>query len=42
LLYEEIDASSLVKIDVDGSVLFNASDYGIRRRLRHSQPHGVP
>src|SRR3982074_1545074 len=29
MLYEEIDASSLVKIDVDGNVLFNASDYAV-------------
>lgn len=28
-LYEEIDASSLVKIDLDGNVLLNASDYGV-------------
>jgi ribulose-5-phosphate 4-epimerase/fuculose-1-phosphate aldolase len=29
MLYEEIDASSLIKIDVDGNTLFNASDYGV-------------
>src|ERR1700712_5539435 len=29
MLYEEIDASSLIKIDVDGNVLFNASDYNV-------------
>ncbi|WP_420888261.1 class II aldolase/adducin family protein [Bradyrhizobium brasilense] len=29
MLYEEINASSLVKIDVDGNVLLNASDYGV-------------
>jgi ribulose-5-phosphate 4-epimerase/fuculose-1-phosphate aldolase len=29
MLYEEIDASSLIKIDLDGNVLFNASDYGV-------------
>ena len=29
MLYEEIDASCLIKIDVDGNVLFNASDYGV-------------
>src|SRR5579871_969230 len=29
MLYEEMDASSLVKIDCDGNVLFNATDYGI-------------
>ncbi len=29
MLYEEIDASCLIKIDLDGNVLFNASDYGV-------------
>ncbi len=29
MLYEEIDASSLIKIDVDGNTLFNASDYDV-------------
>jgi len=29
MLYEEIDASSLIKVDVEGSTLFNASDYGV-------------
>ena len=29
MLYEEIDASSLIKVDVDGNTLFNASDYGV-------------
>jgi ribulose-5-phosphate 4-epimerase/fuculose-1-phosphate aldolase len=29
MLYEEIDASCLIKIDVDGNVLFNASDYNV-------------
>jgi ribulose-5-phosphate 4-epimerase/fuculose-1-phosphate aldolase len=29
MLYEEIDASSLVKIDLDGNTLFNASDYSV-------------
>src|SRR5215203_4626213 len=29
LLYEEIDASSLIKVDIDGNTLFNASDYGV-------------
>src|SRR5260370_22629619 len=28
MLYEEIDASSLIKVDLDGNTLFNASDYG--------------
>lgn len=29
MLYEEIDASSLIKVDVEGNTLFNASDYGV-------------
>ena len=29
MLYEEIDASSLIKVDLDGNVLFNASDYNV-------------
>ena len=28
-LYEQITASSLIKIDVDGNTLFNASDYNV-------------
>jgi ribulose-5-phosphate 4-epimerase/fuculose-1-phosphate aldolase len=29
MLYEEIDASNLIKIDCDGNEIFNASDYGV-------------
>jgi ribulose-5-phosphate 4-epimerase/fuculose-1-phosphate aldolase len=29
MLYEEIDASCLIKVDVEGKVLFNASDYAV-------------
>jgi ribulose-5-phosphate 4-epimerase/fuculose-1-phosphate aldolase len=29
MLYEEIDASCLIKIDLDGNIIFNGSDYGI-------------
>lgn len=29
LLYEEITASSLIKVDINGTVLFNATDYGV-------------
>src|SRR5438876_3230492 len=29
MLYEEIDASCLIKVDLDGNILFNTSDYGI-------------
>jgi ribulose-5-phosphate 4-epimerase/fuculose-1-phosphate aldolase len=41
MLYEEIDASSLVKIDCDGNVLFNATDYGINTAgfVIHSAVH---
>jgi ribulose-5-phosphate 4-epimerase/fuculose-1-phosphate aldolase len=41
MLYEEIDASSLIKIDVDGNVLFNASDYGVNKAgfVIHSAVH---
>jgi ribulose-5-phosphate 4-epimerase/fuculose-1-phosphate aldolase len=41
LLYEEIDASSLIKIDVDGNVLFNATDYSVNKAgfVIHSAVH---
>lgn len=41
MLYEEIDASSLVKIDLDGNVIFNASDYGVNAAgfVIHSAVH---
>jgi ribulose-5-phosphate 4-epimerase/fuculose-1-phosphate aldolase len=29
MLYEEMDASCMIKVDVDGNVLFNASDYNV-------------
>src|SRR5882724_4236611 len=29
MLYEEIDASCLIKVDHDGNTIFNASDYGL-------------
>src|ERR1700758_2688356 len=29
LLYEEMDASCMIKVDVDGKVLFNATDYNV-------------
>ncbi len=31
MLYEEMTASSMVRIDVDGNILFNATDYGINQ-----------
>ena len=29
MLYEELDASCLIKVDVDGNTIFNASNYGV-------------
>src|SRR6266481_4831530 len=29
MLYEEIDASCLIKVDLEGNTVFNASDYGV-------------
>ena len=29
MLYEEIDASCLIKVDLEGNTIFNASDYGV-------------
>src|SRR5260370_22617302 len=29
MLYEEIDASCLIKVDLDGNVIFNGSAYGL-------------
>jgi ribulose-5-phosphate 4-epimerase/fuculose-1-phosphate aldolase len=43
LLYEEITASSLIKIDIDGNVLFNATDYGVNGAgfIIHSAIHAA-
>ena len=43
MLYEEITASSLVKIDLDGSILLNATGYGINQAgyVIHSAIHGA-
>ncbi len=43
VLYEEITASSLIKIDLDGNVLFNATDYGVNQAgyVIHSAVHGA-
>ena len=43
-LYEQITASSLVKIDVDGNILDELALPREPRRLRHPQrdPHGAP
>jgi ribulose-5-phosphate 4-epimerase/fuculose-1-phosphate aldolase len=43
MLYEEIDASSLLKIDLDGNILFNATEYGVNRAgfVIHSAIHAA-
>jgi hypothetical protein len=42
MLYEEIDASCLIKVDVEGNTLFNASDYDVNVAgfVIHSHPYG--
>src|SRR4051812_28129023 len=41
MLYEEMTASSMVKIDIEGNVLFNATEYGINEAgfVIHSAIH---
>lgn len=41
MLYEEMTASSMIRIDVEGKVLFNATDYGINQAgyVIHSAIH---
>jgi len=43
MLYEEITASSLIKVDLDGNVLFNATDLGVNRAgfVIHSAIHAA-
>src|SRR5688572_12737447 len=43
MLYEEMTASSMVKIDLDGDILLNATDYGINQAgyVIHSAIHGA-
>ena len=43
MLYEEMTASSMVRIDLDGNILFNATDYGINQAgyVIHSAIHGA-
>jgi len=43
MLYEELTASSMIRIDLDGSILFNATDYGINQAgyVIHSAIHGA-
>ena len=43
MLYEEMTASSMIKIDIDGNVLFNATEYGVNQAgyVIHSAIHGA-
>jgi ribulose-5-phosphate 4-epimerase/fuculose-1-phosphate aldolase len=43
MLYEEITASSLIKIDIEGNVVFNATEYGINKAgyVIHSAVHAA-
>jgi ribulose-5-phosphate 4-epimerase/fuculose-1-phosphate aldolase len=43
MLYEEMTASSMIKIDIDGNVLFNATEYGINQAgyVIHSAVHAA-
>jgi ribulose-5-phosphate 4-epimerase/fuculose-1-phosphate aldolase len=43
MLYEEMTASSMIKIDIDSNVLFNATDYGINEAgyVIHSAIHAA-
>jgi ribulose-5-phosphate 4-epimerase/fuculose-1-phosphate aldolase len=43
MLYEEMTASSMIKIDLEGNVLFNATDYGINKAgyVIHSAVHAA-
>ncbi|MFN5512381.1 MAG: class II aldolase/adducin family protein, partial [Burkholderiales bacterium] len=43
LLYEEMTASSMIRIDLEGNVLFNATEYGINKAgfVIHSAIHAA-
>jgi ribulose-5-phosphate 4-epimerase/fuculose-1-phosphate aldolase len=43
MLYEEMTASSMIRIDIDGNVLFNATEYGVNQAgyVIHSAIHAV-
>jgi ribulose-5-phosphate 4-epimerase/fuculose-1-phosphate aldolase len=43
MLYEEMTASSMIKIDIEGNVLFNATEYGINQAgyVIHSAVHAA-
>jgi len=41
MLYEEMTASSMIKVDIEGNVLFNATEYGVNQAgyVIHSAVH---
>ncbi len=43
MLYEEMTASSMIKIDIDGNIIFNATEYGINQAgyVIHSAVHAA-
>ena len=43
MLYEEVTASSLLKVDLDGNILFNATEFGMNRAgfVIHSAIHAA-
>ena len=43
MLYEEMTASDMIKIDIDGNVLFNATKFGVNKAgyVIHSAVHKV-
>ena len=43
MLYEEMTASSMIKIDIDGTIIFNATEYGINQAgyVIHSAVHAA-
>ena len=43
MLYEEMTASSMIRIDLEGNVLFNATDYGVNQAgyVIHSAIHAA-
>src|SRR6195952_4870795 len=43
MLYEEMTASSMIKIDLEGNILFNATEYGINKAgyVIHSAVHAA-
>ena len=43
MLYEEMTASSMIRVDIDGEILFNATDYGVNDAgyVIHSAVHAA-